>query len=92
MATSSRLFSAPVFLGTAFLLFAIAIVQKLLSVLGWTINPEMVYPRQLLDWALVLLTFEIALTLRQLVELRLDDRRERDATEPPLQPGSSHTH
>ena len=92
MATSSRMFSAPVFLGTAFLLFAIAIVQKLLSVLGWTLNPEMVYPRQLLDWALVLLMFEVALTLRQLVELRLDDRREREAADATVPPRSPHTH
>ena len=83
MSGSKRLFTAPVFLGTAFLVFGIAIVEKLANLLGWTSNnPDMVYPRQLLDWALVLLTFEIALTLRQLVELRVDDRRDREEANP----------
>ena len=63
-------YSAPVFLGTAFLLFGIAILEKVLNLVGWSIPFVGVFPRQVLDWAVALLMFEIALTLRQLVELR----------------------
>jgi hypothetical protein len=63
-------YSAPVFLGTAFLLFGIAILEKALNLVGWSIPFIGVFPRQVLDWAVALLMFEIALTLRQLVELR----------------------
>jgi hypothetical protein len=34
-----------------------------------------VYPRQMLDWAVTLLVFDIALTLRQVLESRLAERR-----------------
>jgi hypothetical protein len=63
-------YSAPVFLGTAFLLFGIAILEKVLNLVGWTIPFIGVFPSQVLNWAVTLLMFEIALTLRQLVELR----------------------
>lgn len=78
MTTSSRSFTAPIFLGTAFLVFGIAIVEKLLNLVGWSLPFVSVFPRQLLDWAVALLMFEIALTLRQLIELRLDERRGQD--------------
>jgi hypothetical protein len=60
-----------VFLGTAFLLFGIAIVEKLLNLVGLGIPIVDVYPNQILSWAITLLIFEIALTLRQLVETQL---------------------
>lgn len=64
------LYSAPVFLGTAFLLFGLAILEKALNLVGLSVPFIGVFPRQVLDWAVTLLMFEIALTLRQLVELR----------------------
>ena len=69
-------YSAPVFLGTAFLLFGLAILEKALNLVGWSIPIINVFPRQVLGWAVTLLAFEIALTLRQLVELQRFDRRE----------------
>jgi hypothetical protein len=65
------MYTAPVFLGTAFLLFGIAIVEKLLNLIGTGIPVVNVYPNQVLSWAVTLLIFEIALTLRQLVETQL---------------------
>ncbi len=77
MATQRESFySAPVFLGTAFLLFGLAILEKALNLVGWSIPVINVYPSQLLGWAVMMLTFEIALTLRQLVELQRFDRRD----------------
>jgi len=73
--TSSRLFTAPIFLGTAFLVFGLAILEKLLNLVGWSLPFASVFPRQLLDWATTLLMFEIALMLRQMIELWLEDRR-----------------
>ncbi|MDH5197691.1 MAG: hypothetical protein OEY20_10595, partial [Gemmatimonadota bacterium] len=61
---SSRLFTAPIFLGTAFLLFGVAIVEKMLNLVGWSIPFVGVWPQQLLGWASILLMFEIALMLR----------------------------
>jgi len=69
-------YSAPVFLGTAFLLFGLAILEKALNLVGWSIPIINVFPSQVLGWAVTLLAFEIALTLRQLVELQRFDRRE----------------
>lgn len=66
-----ELFTAPVFLGTGFLLVAMAIVEKGLNIVGFSLPVVTVWPRQLLDWALVLVTFEIAITLRQ-IAYRLD--------------------
>jgi hypothetical protein len=71
---SSRLFTAPIFLGTAFLVFGLAIIEKLLNAVGWSLPFVSVFPRQLLGWATTLLTFEIALMLRQMIELWLEDR------------------
>jgi hypothetical protein len=69
MAAESRLYSAPVALGTAALLFGLAVVEKVLNLLGTSIPLIHIFPRQVLDWAVTLLVFEIALTLRQLVEM-----------------------
>ena len=65
------MYTAPVFLGMAFLLFGIAIIEKLLNLIGTSIPIVAVFPLQLLTWAITLLIFEIALTLRQLLETRL---------------------
>lgn len=43
--TSSRLFTAPIFLGTAFLVFGLAILEKLLNLVGWGLPLAAVYPR-----------------------------------------------
>ncbi|NNF14588.1 MAG: hypothetical protein HKN72_15275 [Gemmatimonadetes bacterium] len=66
-----ELFTAPVFLGTGFLLVAMAIIEKGLNIVGFSLPVVTVFPRQLLDWSLVLVTFEIAITLRQ-IAYRLD--------------------
>ncbi len=72
MARSSPvMFTAPVFLGPAFLVFALALIEKALNLLGGSIPLLSVFPRQLLDWAVVLLLFEIALSLRQVYERML---------------------
>lgn len=85
---SSRLFTAPIFLGTAFLVFGLAILEKLLNIVGWSIPFASVFPRQLLDWATTLLMFEIALMLRQMIELWLEDRRHG----PPVVSDPRHPH
>lgn len=63
-----EVFTAPVFLGTAFLLVGLAIIEKGLNLVGTSIPLIDVYPRQLLDWALTLLILEIALTLRLILD------------------------
>jgi hypothetical protein len=65
------MFTAPVFLGPAFLVFALAIIEKVLNIFGGHIPLLSVFPSQLLDWAVVLIMFEIALTLRQVYERML---------------------
>lgn len=70
-----ELFTAPVFLGTAFLLMAMAIIEKGLNIVGYSLPIVTVWPRQLLDWSLVLVSFEIAVTLRQ-IAYRLDSATE----------------
>lgn len=75
MTVARPLFTAPVFLGSAFFVFGFALIEKVLNLVGWSLPVVNVFPRQLLDWAVALLIFEIALTLRQLIELRLADRR-----------------
>jgi hypothetical protein len=70
-------FTGPIFLGPAFFVFGLAIVEKTLNIFGGSIPIVTVFPRQLLEWAVVLLVFEIALTLRQLVE-QLRSRPEGD--------------
>ena len=66
-----QVFTAPVFLATAFLLFGVAIVEKALNLVGASIPFTDVFPRQLLNWAVTLLIFDIALLLRQMLENRL---------------------
>jgi hypothetical protein len=61
-------------------------VEKLLNAVGRTIPFVHVFPRQLLDWAVALLVFEIALSVRQLIELRLEERR---GSEPEIRPGEN---
>jgi hypothetical protein len=73
---SSHLFTAPVFLAPAFLVFGMAIVEKVLNIFGAHIPLLNVYPRQLLDWAVVLVLFEIALSLRQMFEYMIAEDRE----------------
>ncbi|HET7038610.1 MAG TPA: hypothetical protein VFH97_01900 [Gemmatimonadales bacterium] len=67
--TRDRLFTAPLFLGTAFLLFVLALIEKLLNVFALSIPFVDIFPRQILDWAVILLMFEIALSIRQGIEL-----------------------
>ena len=74
-------YTAPVFLGTAMFVFALAIVEKTLNMVGGSIPLVTVYPRQLLDWAVVLVMFEIAISVRVLAE-RMLTRGERDGEAP----------
>lgn len=67
--TTPEAFTAPVFLGTAFLLIGIAIVEKGLNVLGTGLPVVNFFPRQVLDWAVTLMILEIAITLRQIAEV-----------------------
>ena len=66
-----ELFTAPWLLATAFLLVGVAIVEKALNLVGLSIPVTQVYPRLLLEWAVTLLIFDIALTLRQMLETSL---------------------
>jgi hypothetical protein len=79
MTTQSGLYTAPVFLGTAFLLFGLALIEKLLNLFGGSIPLLNIFPSQVLSWAVTLLMFEIALTLRQLVETYRESDRGRGA-------------
>ena len=63
------LYSGPILIIPAMLLFGLAAVEKGLNLLGTSIPAVDVYPRLLLEWAVVLLIFEIAFTLRQTLEL-----------------------
>lgn len=64
-------FTAPLLLATAVLLLGLAIIEKGLNIIGSSIPVLTVYPRQLLDWAVVLLILDIALSIRQVLENRL---------------------
>jgi hypothetical protein len=75
IAERSRSFTAPVFVAVAFFIFFLAILEKALNVVGLGLPLMSVYPRQMLDWAVTLLVFDIALTLRQVLESRLAERR-----------------
>ena len=75
MAATNSLFQAPVFLGSAFFVMGLAILEKVLNLFGGRIPFIYVFPRQLLDWAVTLLVFEIALSMRQLIEMGLEQRR-----------------
>jgi len=71
---SQSQFHAPIFLGAAFFVFGLAILEKVLNLFHLTLPWVGVFPRQLLDWAVALIMFEIALSVRQLIEIRLEDR------------------
>lgn len=60
-------YTAPVFLGMAFVVFGFAIVEKALNLFGANLPFVNVYPRQLLYWTVSLLIFEITITLRQAI-------------------------
>jgi lysylphosphatidylglycerol synthetase-like protein (DUF2156 family) len=66
-----QVFAAPVFLAAAFFVFGLALVEKLLNAFGASIPLTTVFPRQLLNWAVTLLIFDIALILRQMLENKL---------------------
>ena len=66
MSKNPEVFSAPWLLATAFLLLAAAMVEKALNTFGASLPVVDVFPRQLLDWAVALAVFEIAVTLRQM--------------------------
>jgi hypothetical protein len=61
-------FTAPWLFIAAVFVFALALVEKGLNLLGMSMPLTTVYPRQLLEWAVTLLIFDIALTLRQFTE------------------------
>ncbi|HXY19809.1 MAG TPA: hypothetical protein VEH83_07405 [Gemmatimonadales bacterium] len=83
MAAQSPQFHAPIFLGAAFFVFGLAILEKVLNLFNWTLPWVGVFPRQLLDWAVALIMFEIALSVRQLIEMRLEERNESRPGAPP---------
>lgn len=70
MTKNPERFSAPLLLGTSFLLLGAAIVEKGLNIVGLSIPLVSVFPRQLLDWAVALAVLEIAVSVRQLVDIR----------------------
>lgn len=63
-----EVFTAPLFLGTGFLLVGVAMIEKVLNLLGTSLPVLTVFPRQLLDWAVMLMILEIAITLRQIAQ------------------------
>ena len=65
-----QVFKAPVFLALAILLFLLAILEKLLNLIGTSIPVIEVFPSQLLGWATFLLILDIALLVRQILENR----------------------
>ncbi len=69
------LYSGPILIVPAVLLFGLAVVEKSLNLVGGSIPVLDVFPRQLLEWAVVLLVFEIAFTLRQTLEYLTEARR-----------------
>ena len=70
MAEQKRpLYSGPILIVPAVMLFGLALIEKGLNLIGSAIPFLDVYPRQLLEWAMMLLIFEIAFTLRQTLEL-----------------------
>lgn len=71
MSKNPDVFTVPWMLAIAFLLLAAAIFEKGLNVLGLSMPFVDVFPRQLLDWAVAMAIFEIALTLRQLFDARV---------------------
>jgi hypothetical protein len=63
----SSLVSRTFFFG-AFLLLAVAVIEKLLNLLGSSMPGMTIRPARLLEWAVILLVFVIALLLRQIRE------------------------
>ena len=72
MDDEKELFTGPWLFATAVFVFALAIVEKGLNLVGGSIPFTTVFPRQLLDWAVTLLAFDIALSLRQMLATRSD--------------------
>ena len=70
------LYSGPILIVPAALLFGLALLEKALNLVGTSLPVLDVYPRQLLEWAIMLLVFEIALTLRQTLEFLAEHRTE----------------
>ena len=70
-----EIFTAPLFLGMGFFLVALAMLEKALNIVGTSLPVIDVFPRQLLDWAVMLMILEIAITLRQ-IAMQLPVRRE----------------
>lgn len=68
-----EIFTAPLFLGMGFLLVGLAIIEKALNLIGTSLPVLTVFPRQLLDWAVMLMILEIAITLRQIAH-HLEER------------------
>jgi len=68
------LYSGPILIVPAVLLFGLAVVEKALNLVALNIPVINVYPRQLLEWAMMLLIFEIAFTLRQTLEFLTQTR------------------
>ena len=68
--TSESGITVPVFVSAAFLVFAAALIEKALNLVGGSIPFVDVFPRQLLNWSVTLLIFDIVLMLRQLVDKR----------------------
>jgi hypothetical protein len=75
MIARNSMYNAPIFLGSAFVVMGLAVLEKFLNLFGKHIPLIDVFPRTLIDWAVALLMFEIALSIRQIIELRLDERR-----------------
>lgn len=63
-------FTAPWLLASAVMVFAVALIEKGLNLIGASIPFTDVFPGQLLDWAVTLLIFDIALTLRHLFDVQ----------------------
>jgi len=64
------LYTAPWLLASAVFVFAVALIEKGLNLIGLSLPFTDVFPSQLLNWAVTLLIFDIALTLRHLLELQ----------------------
>ena len=56
------------FFGGAFLVFALAVLGKLMALVGQSLPGVTSAPSTMLGWSVVLLTFVIALLLRQIRE------------------------
>ncbi len=72
------LYSGPILIIPAMLLFGLAVLEKILNMMGTSIPIVEIFPSQILSWAVVLLLFEIAFTLRQMLELQRADLAELD--------------